>query len=162
MAAFRGPSPGTGGASSPISENGAGYEWSSMRQTPQPGPPFHQSEPAFKSDLLDELNRTVNHNAIVTDAPKERFRLGYFDVACLVINRIIGKSPSVETIYPLLQASNTSVTTRNGNLQQPNDGNKGHAKHRRGIAALVLWHILCSRRSPRLRRVRPQRASLCH
>lgn len=32
-----------------------------------------------------------NDNGIVTYAPKKRFRLGYFDVCCLVINRMIGK-----------------------------------------------------------------------
>lgn len=29
-------------------------------------------------------------HGIVTHAPKESFRLGYFDVCCLVINRMIG------------------------------------------------------------------------
>ncbi|KAF6822116.1 high affinity methionine permease [Colletotrichum musicola] len=33
---------------------------------------------------------TDNSNGIVTHAPKESFRLGYFDVCCLVINRMIG------------------------------------------------------------------------
>ncbi|KAK3314224.1 amino acid permease-domain-containing protein [Apodospora peruviana] len=39
---------------------------------------------------MDELNRTTNPNAIVTDAPEEHFRLNFFDVACLIINRTIG------------------------------------------------------------------------
>lgn len=47
------------------------------------------------SDLVlgptgDELVATTDTNAIVTEVPKERFRLGYFSTACLVINRMIG------------------------------------------------------------------------
>jgi hypothetical protein len=29
-------------------------------------------------------------NAIITKAPEERFRLGYWDVIALVVNRVIG------------------------------------------------------------------------
>lgn len=35
-------------------------------------------------------NIDQNGKGIVTHAPKEGFRLGYFDVSCLVINRMIG------------------------------------------------------------------------
>lgn len=47
----------------------------------------------------DELDPTNNPNEIVTEAPQERFRLGYFDVMCLVMNRMIGKSMSVFGIF---------------------------------------------------------------
>lgn len=40
----------------------------------------------------DGLPPPENPNEILTVAPKERFRLGYFDVMCLVMNRMIGKS----------------------------------------------------------------------
>jgi len=44
-----------------------------------------------KSGLVDRIiTETSDENRIVTDAPTERFRLNYFDVACLVINRMIG------------------------------------------------------------------------
>jgi len=33
-----------------------------------------------------------NEGEIYTSAPKEAFKLGYFDVMCLVLNRMIGKS----------------------------------------------------------------------
>jgi hypothetical protein len=33
-----------------------------------------------------------NPNQIVTSTPKERFRLGRFDVLCLAVNRMIGRS----------------------------------------------------------------------
>ncbi|KAH6957978.1 amino acid permease-domain-containing protein [Ilyonectria sp. MPI-CAGE-AT-0026] len=38
----------------------------------------------------DGLPPPENPNEILTVAPKERFRLGYFDVMCLVMNRMIG------------------------------------------------------------------------
>lgn len=44
----------------------------------------------FQSEALKELERTTNKDAIVTDAPGERFRLGFFDASCLIINRMIG------------------------------------------------------------------------
>lgn len=44
------------------------------------------------SKIADGLVRdTVNNDAIVTDAPGERYRLGFVDVACLIINRMIGE-----------------------------------------------------------------------
>ncbi|KAM7202920.1 Amino acid permease domain containing protein [Naviculisporaceae sp. PSN 640] len=86
MSSFRGPispiSPGTYSTAPPA----RAYDRQTQHQ-PSSGP---EASPIFKSDLLDELQRTVNHNAIVTDAPAPQFRLGYFDVACLVINRMIG------------------------------------------------------------------------
>lgn len=51
-------------------------------------------EPQSKAGgrLFDELEEdVVNPDEIVTDAPAEQFRLGYLDVICLVINRVIGE-----------------------------------------------------------------------
>ncbi|OLN96985.1 High-affinity methionine permease 7 [Colletotrichum chlorophyti] len=44
-----------------------------------------------RSNDLDDVIENMG-NGILTHAPKESFRLGYFDVACLVINRMIGES----------------------------------------------------------------------
>lgn len=38
----------------------------------------------------DHLEEEEEDNRILTRAPEERFRLGYLDVMCLVINRMIG------------------------------------------------------------------------
>jgi hypothetical protein len=38
----------------------------------------------------DHLREGDEDNRILTHAPEERFRLGYLDVMCLVINRMIG------------------------------------------------------------------------
>lgn len=43
------------------------------------------------SDVDGVIDGISDANGIVTHAPKEGFRLGYFDVACLVINRMIGE-----------------------------------------------------------------------
>ncbi|KAK4210058.1 amino acid permease-domain-containing protein [Rhypophila decipiens] len=79
MASFRGPTRPLGPTAPAASSYGR-----PVQQQSESGPPV------FRSDLLDELQRTVNHNAIVNDAPAPQFRLGYFDVAFLVINRMIG------------------------------------------------------------------------
>ncbi|KAK7416811.1 hypothetical protein QQX98_005004 [Neonectria punicea] len=54
---------------------------------------FHTAPPARDDVSMSsegELEPPENPNEIVTVAPKERFRLGYFDVMCLVMNRMIG------------------------------------------------------------------------
>lgn len=56
-------------------------------QSPEP-PLTRQS---IDSDRLNIYDRNDNPNQIVTNAPKERFRLGYFDVMCLVVNFMIGE-----------------------------------------------------------------------
>ncbi|KAK2023206.1 high-affinity methionine permease [Colletotrichum zoysiae] len=55
---------------------------------------FYQEEPRGLEDAsthsdIDSVIGGIG-NGIVTHAPKEGFRLGYFDVSCLVINRMIG------------------------------------------------------------------------
>ena len=42
------------------------------------------------SDLRVILGEDDNPNQFITSQPKERFRLGVFDVICLVVNRMIG------------------------------------------------------------------------
>ncbi|EGY15576.1 high-affinity methionine permease [Verticillium dahliae VdLs.17] len=56
-----------------------------IRQEPARDREAHSID-SDRADLYDESNG----NGIVTYAPKERFRLGYFTVCCLVINRMIG------------------------------------------------------------------------
>ncbi|KXH52483.1 high-affinity methionine permease [Colletotrichum simmondsii] len=52
--------------------------------------PRGAEEASVHSDIDDVIDPISDGNGIVTHAPKEGFRLGYFDVACLVINRMIG------------------------------------------------------------------------
>lgn len=47
---------------------------------------------SIDSDVHEMYAQDDNPNQIVTMAPKEAFRLGYFDVMCLVVNFMIGKS----------------------------------------------------------------------
>lgn len=62
---------------------------------------FRSSAPARDDASMssDDLPPPENPNEIVTEAPQERFRLGYFDVMCLVMNRMIGKSMSVLGVF---------------------------------------------------------------
>ncbi|KAK1676643.1 high-affinity methionine permease [Colletotrichum godetiae] len=52
--------------------------------------PRSAEEASVHSDIDEVIDTISDGNGIVTHAPKEGFRLGYFDVACLVINRMIG------------------------------------------------------------------------
>jgi hypothetical protein len=63
-------------------------------------PPVMGAQPrmvrADDTDSIDSVRGQIysandNPSQVVYYAPKERFRLGYFDVMCLVINRTIGK-----------------------------------------------------------------------
>ncbi|KAK3177785.1 hypothetical protein K4F52_009483 [Lecanicillium sp. MT-2017a] len=58
---------------------------------------YHREQPDAVGDTesMDSDRQNIylandNPHQIVTFAPKERFRLGYFDVICLVLNRMIG------------------------------------------------------------------------
>lgn len=55
------------------------------RRSENPGP----AEPTLLDEIIED---TTDPNRIVTKAPAEHFRLGLLDVACLVINRMIGTS----------------------------------------------------------------------
>jgi hypothetical protein len=59
-------------------------------QSRQAEPPQHDIR-AADSDL-DSIFEDDNPGRVYTSAPKEAFKLGYFDVMCLVLNRMIGKS----------------------------------------------------------------------
>lgn len=56
--------------------------------------PPRREEPEWDSDRSVIFRETDNPNGIFTSAPKEAFKLGYFDVMCLVLNRMIGKCSS--------------------------------------------------------------------
>jgi hypothetical protein len=55
-----------------------------------------RTDPRFQDDgsstnvELDEISTRNIKNVIITNAPEERFRLGYFSVIALVVNRTIG------------------------------------------------------------------------
>lgn len=53
--------------------------------------PPRREEPEWDSDRSVIFRETDNPNGIFTSAPKEAFKLGYFDVMCLVLNRMIGE-----------------------------------------------------------------------
>ncbi|KAF5022560.1 hypothetical protein F66182_5393 [Fusarium sp. NRRL 66182] len=64
----------------------AAYQNSHRAGAPQ------RETPAWDSDqegIFDDTDNP-NDNRIYTSAPKEAFKLGYFDVMCLVMNRMIG------------------------------------------------------------------------
>lgn len=62
----------------------------------------------------DSIFRDDNDNPgeIYTSAPKEAFKLGYFDVMCLVLNRMIGRLISffVGQISPSSKSFNLVIT----------------------------------------------------
>lgn len=68
-----------------------------IRQEPARDREAHSID-SDRADLYDESNG----NGIVTYAPKERFRLGYFTVCCLVINRMIGELVAILMMHWLL------------------------------------------------------------
>lgn len=57
------------------------------RQHQQPQAPDARSIDSDRQNVFDDND---NPGRIVTRAPRERFRLGYFDVMCLVVNFMIG------------------------------------------------------------------------
>lgn len=54
-------------------------------------PQDYNAAQSIDSDRQDIYAANDNPQQILTFAPKERFRLGYFDVMCLVFNRVIGE-----------------------------------------------------------------------
>lgn len=51
-------------------------------------PPMRPPQRTLFNDIEEEIE---NPDEIVTAAPAEQFRLGYLDVTCLILNRIIGE-----------------------------------------------------------------------
>jgi len=68
------------------------FRYSSPQQGGLPPPPRHDGDNSSVASSSSEDSVLSNGDGIVTYAPKESFRLGYFDVCCLVINRMIGNS----------------------------------------------------------------------
>lgn len=62
--------------------------------------------------LLEELEEMVNPDDIVTDAPAEQFRLGYLDVVCLILNRVIGEWSAFGSGTPGVLSGMQSLTVR--------------------------------------------------
>ena len=56
---------------------------------PRTDPRFPDEDSSFNSAILDILPENIP-NTIITKAPEERFRLGYWSVIALVVNRVIG------------------------------------------------------------------------
>ncbi|KAF4983945.1 hypothetical protein FZEAL_770 [Fusarium zealandicum] len=91
--------------------------YTSGRQTD----PHDQNIQTVDSDQEDILGDPDNPNEIVTYAPKESFRLGYFDVMCLVMNRMI-VFPSAKTSNTFRLLEFTLVTFKISNLSSPREG----------------------------------------
>jgi len=53
-------------------------------------PQFQDDDSSINSALFEILPENIP-NTIITKAPEERFRLGYWSVIALVVNRVIGK-----------------------------------------------------------------------
>lgn len=52
---------------------------------------FRDYESSINSAIFEILPENIP-NTIITKTPEERFRLGYWSVIALVVNRVIGKS----------------------------------------------------------------------
>lgn len=68
-------------------------------QSRQAEPPQRDAR-AGDSDF-DSLFEDDNPGQIYTSAPKEAFKLGYFDVMCLVLNRMIGTFSAFRNVASL-------------------------------------------------------------
>lgn len=91
-------------------QRGAPYEMQPTFGAPRTGPgamapkrPGNATVVPKMGDLGGRLLQdTENSDAIVTDAPGERYRLGFVDVACLIINRMIGEYHSFPRLFRLV------------------------------------------------------------
>lgn len=68
----------------------------------QPDSGFHDDDRSLNSALFDILPENIP-NSIITKAPEERFRLGYWSVVGLIVNRVIG-------LFPLLLTGHAKTT----------------------------------------------------
>lgn len=55
----------------------------------QPDSGFHDDDSSLNSAIGEILPENIP-NSIITKAPEERFRLGYWSVVGLIVNRVIG------------------------------------------------------------------------
>jgi hypothetical protein len=61
------------------------------RTEPRTHPRYHDDDSSINSAIQEILPENIP-NTIITKAPEERFRLGYWSVIALVVNRVIGLS----------------------------------------------------------------------
>jgi hypothetical protein len=64
---------------------------------PRTDPRYPDEDSSFNSAILDILPENIP-NTIITKAPEERFRLGYWSVIALVVNRVIGLNTPYNSI----------------------------------------------------------------
>jgi len=68
---------------------------------PRSNPIFHDGDDAsFNFELLEILPENIP-NTIITKAPKEKFRLGYWSVIALVVNRVIGMMNTLDLPFKI-------------------------------------------------------------
>lgn len=128
----------------------ADFEAYFARQGDQHQQPQAPDARSIDSDRQNVFDDNDNPGRIVTRAPRERFRLGYFDVMCLVVNFMIGTSSRdtqsrssrhVSTLCPLLEALEPPKLTHS---PLPGTGVfNSHTRVMQGTdstgAALLLW-----------------------
>ena len=56
---------------------------------PRTDPHYGDDDSSFNDAIREILPENIE-NTIITKAPEERFRLGYWSVIALVVNRVIG------------------------------------------------------------------------
>ena len=61
-----------------------------MASTPRTDPRFQDDQSSINAAVFEILPENIP-NTIITKAPEERFRLGYWSVIGLVVNRVIGR-----------------------------------------------------------------------
>jgi hypothetical protein len=63
---------------------------------PRTDPHYNDDDSSINTAIREILPENIE-NTIITKAPEERFRLGYWSVIALVVNRVIGLSPNSTT-----------------------------------------------------------------
>lgn len=104
---------------------------------------FQDDDSSANSAILDILPENIP-NTIITKAPEERFRLGYWSVIALVVNRVIGEETSkipinIETIL--------SDYCRNRYLQFPIDCHARDQEYWYQPTLLACWSGIHHRRN---------------
>lgn len=82
-----------GQPAAPVHENQSGHFFDTSAYLAQHQHQHRQEDDASSIDTLQRGLRErppPTDNGISTEAPDERFRLGYVDVVCLILNRMIG------------------------------------------------------------------------
>ena len=90
----------------PMSDMASSFHSHAAQQDGRPQRRTAQDTHRGDHELLETvLNMPIQKNRIVTRAPSEPFRLTFFDVTCLVVNRTIG-------IFKSQAASNWSMEAK--------------------------------------------------